>query len=176
MKELYDFVHNERFLKNEGLGNEVPYYIYDYNPKDELVMREKIALMIKKSKVSIININLFEIILEIFEEEGIEVLFEYEQEDGTKEFIKEVIDPSVEDGTLIEFINEKIRGYDVIFITGVGSVFQFIGLHEVLSKLGDKRIETPIIGFYPGVYTTETLRLFDLFESKNFYRAFKLNK
>lgn len=176
MRELYDFIHSERFLKNEGLANEVPYYIYDYNPKDELIMREKIELVIKKSKINIININLFEIILEFFKDEGMEALFENEEEDGTEEFIRDVIGPPVQEGYLVDLINDKIQGYDVVFITGVGSVFKFIGLHEVFSQLGDRQTNIPVIGFYPGTYTTESLKLLNIFESKNYYRAFKINQ
>ncbi|MBC2579373.1 BREX protein BrxB domain-containing protein [Clostridium sp. DJ247] len=176
MKELYNFIHSDRFLKSDGLANEVPYYIYDYNPKEELIMREKIELIIAKSKVKIININLLVLILEYFEDEGQEALFECEEYDGTKLFIRDVISPIIEDGSLMELLVSKIEGYDVLFITGVGSVFQFIGLHEVFSKLGDKKVSIPVIGFYPGTYTMETLSLFNIFESKNYYRAFKINR
>lgn len=186
MKELFDFINNEGFLKSKGSGNEVPYYIYDYNPKEELVMREKIEWIIKKATIKIVNINLFEVMLELFKDDGMETLFEYEEEEGLNAFLNEVILPVIneniengdnpeEDNPFIDLIIEKIQGNDVIFITGVGSAFQFMRLHQVLQKLSDKKMDMPIIGFYPGTYTMETLNLFNIYESKNFYRAFKLN-
>jgi hypothetical protein len=175
MKDLFDYINNEGFLKSKGSGNEVPYYIYDYNPKEELLMRDKVEWIIKKSTNSIVNINLFEVMLELFKDDGVEPLFEYEEDEGLKALLKELIVPVIEEGQLIEFISKKIQGYDVAFITGVGSAFQFIRLHQVLQKLADKEIHMPIIGFYPGTYTMETLHLFNIYESKNYYRAFKLN-
>lgn len=176
MKELFDFINNDGFLKSKGSGNEVPYYIYDYNPKEEILMREKIEWVIKKSTIKIININLLEAVLELFKDEGMEALFEYEEDNGIKDLLKEVILPVVDEGQLIDLISRKIKGYDVVFITGVGSVFQFLRLHEVFDRLGRIKIDIPVVGFYPGTYTTETLQLFNLYESKNYYRAFKLNK
>ena len=176
MKDLFDFINNDGFLKSKGSGNEVPYYIYDYNPKEELIMREKVDWIIKKSTIKIVNINLFEVVLELFKDDGLDALFEYEEEEGIRGLLKEVIVPVVDENQLIDLISEKIEGYDVVFITGIGSAFQFLRLHEVFDRMGRIRIEIPIIGFYPGTYTTETLKLFDLYESKNYYRAFKLNK
>lgn len=176
MKELFDFINNDGFLKSKGSGNEVPYYIYDYNPKEELLMREKIEWIIKKSTINIVNINLLEVMLELFKEDGIEALYEYEEEEGIKALLKEVIVPVVDEGQLIDLISKKIQGFDVVLITGVGSVFQFLRLHEVFDRLGKIKLDIPIIGFYPGSYTTETLHLFNIYESKNYYRAFKLNK
>ena len=37
---LDETIKSEDFLKNRGLGNEVGYYIFDYDPKDELLVRE----------------------------------------------------------------------------------------------------------------------------------------
>lgn len=176
MKDLFDFINNDGFLKSKGSGNEVPYYIYDYNPKDELLMREKIEWIIKKSTVKIVDVNLFEVMLELFKDDGVENLFEYEEEEGIKSLLKEVIVPVIDEGQLIDLISKKIQGYDVVFITGVGSAFQFIRLHEVFDRLGKIKINIPVIGFYPGTYTMETLHLFNIYESKNYYRAFKLNK
>lgn len=175
MKDLFDFINNEEFLKSKGSGNEVLYYIYDYNPKEELLMREKVEWIIKKATIKIVNINLFEVMLELFKDDGMESLFEYEEEEGLNALLHEVILPVIDENKLIDSIIEKIQSNDVIFITGVGSAFQFIRLHQVLQKLADKKIDMPIIGFYPGTYTMETLNLFNIYESKNFYRAFKLN-
>ena len=33
------------FRQNKGLGNEVGYYIFDYPPEQELIVRERVAYM-----------------------------------------------------------------------------------------------------------------------------------
>ena len=176
MDELYDFIHSDKFLRGIGLANEMPYYIFDYNPKEELKMRKEIDFIIDKSNLKILKIDLLQITLEIFKDDDIEELFECEKNDGTRAFIKDVISPVIEDGSLIDLIVSKAEGFDVLFITGVGNVFQFFRLHEVFSKLGDRNIKIPVVGFYPGTYTTEVLSLFNIFESTNYYRAFKINR
>ncbi|HCA5335284.1 TPA: DUF1788 domain-containing protein, partial [Enterococcus faecium] len=36
LEKLNEVIQKEDFLLNRGLGNEVGYYIFDYDPKDEL--------------------------------------------------------------------------------------------------------------------------------------------
>ncbi|MGJ0868799.1 hypothetical protein ACR76M_09745 [Enterococcus innesii] len=40
LTKLDEVIRKEDFLLNRGLGNEVGYYIFDYDPEDELVVRE----------------------------------------------------------------------------------------------------------------------------------------
>ncbi|MBZ9624418.1 DUF1788 domain-containing protein [Clostridium sp. FP2] len=175
MDELYDFIHSDKFLQGIGLANEMPYYIFDYNPKEELRMRKEIEFIIEKSKLKILEIDLFQITWEIFKDEDMEEIFECEKNEGIRGVIKDIIAPVIEEGCLIDLIVSKAEGYEILFINGVGSVFQFLRLHEVFSKLGDRNIKMPVVGFYPGTYTTEVLNLFNIIESKNYYRAFKIN-
>ena len=40
------------FRKNKGLGNEVGYYIFDYPPEQELLVRERVEYIRKKNEQS----------------------------------------------------------------------------------------------------------------------------
>ena len=40
------------FRKNKGLGNEVGYYIFDYPPEQELLVRERVEYIRKKNEPS----------------------------------------------------------------------------------------------------------------------------
>jgi len=40
LKELIKKVNSDEFFNNRGLANEVPFYIFDYNPKYELEIRD----------------------------------------------------------------------------------------------------------------------------------------
>lgn len=40
LDELREKILGANFLKNTGIGNEIGFYIFDYNPKDELIVRE----------------------------------------------------------------------------------------------------------------------------------------
>ena len=37
---------HEEFLSGRGLGNEIPFYAFDYPPEDELAVREHVAFLL----------------------------------------------------------------------------------------------------------------------------------
>ena len=39
---LEEKMREEKFRQNKGLGNEVGYYVFDYDPRDELEVRKRI--------------------------------------------------------------------------------------------------------------------------------------
>ena len=55
-----------------GLGNEVPYFIFDYDPQFELLVRDFVKQLSQKVSVNIEVINLFELMLSLFDDVGIE--------------------------------------------------------------------------------------------------------
>ncbi len=64
--KLNEKLQEPRFLKMKGLGNEVPFYIFDYPPEKELLIRETIAKLINstsKKDIKILEINLYNLIL-----------------------------------------------------------------------------------------------------------------
>ena len=71
LEKIYKVVTSEKFLKGKGLGNEVNYYIFDYPPEAELLVRKFINnILLKKIKNSNQDINpmiidLYDILIEI---------------------------------------------------------------------------------------------------------------
>ena len=68
---------------------------------------------------------------------------------------------------------EHRRG-DVVMISGVGRVFPYMRSHNILNKLQHVFSDIPVILFYPGNYSGQTLTLFERFMDDNYYRAFNL--
>ena len=64
--------------------------------------------------------------------------------------------------------------YDLILVSGVGSVWPLMRSHSLLNNLHAVMGSTPLVLFYPGRYDGQSLRLFGILQSKNYYRAFKL--
>ena len=69
LNKITDRITSEEFLDNEGLGNEIGFYIFDYPPEKELEVREHIRFILeylKKTKPALraIHINLFKLIVE----------------------------------------------------------------------------------------------------------------
>ena len=79
------------FLENKGLSNEVGYYIFDYNPKYELKVRDEVSRLKNKYasdsnySFSIVEFDLYEIIIDILKEKGyLEKVFKFEEKKGIK--------------------------------------------------------------------------------------------
>ena len=68
----------------------------------------------------------------------------------------------------------KATEQDIIFITGIGSVWPMMRAHHLLNSLHASLGHRPLVMFYPGVYTGQSMSLFGRIPSKHYYRAFKL--
>ncbi|MFZ7942657.1 MULTISPECIES: DUF1788 domain-containing protein [Bacillaceae] len=174
LNHFFEEIQKDDFLNMRGLGNEVPYFLFDYNPEDELMVRKSIKYFTDKTHINIKVLNLFDLIIHLFEDiGGLEGLKQFEEEQGTEELF-EAIRPSIEEEHIVEQIAEEAKDAQVIFITGVGSVFTLVRTNELLHQLHARVTNTPIIVFYPGEYTGQGLSLFNRFESNGYYRAFSI--
>ena len=71
---LYDLISGERFLKKQGLGNEVPFFICPYAPQEALEVDKHGRSLIKKletANVSALKINLYDLSIELLKKRGI---------------------------------------------------------------------------------------------------------
>lgn len=174
LDRFFKEIQKEDFLKMRGLGNEVPYFVFDYNPEYELMVRNSVKYFADKMQVNVKVLNLFDMIIDLFEDiGGIEGLKQFEEEQGTEELFEAIL-PTLEEEQLVERIGEEATDAQMVFVTGVGSVFQLVSTHELLNQLHARVTNTPIIIFYPGEYTGQGLSLFNRFESNGYYRAFSI--
>ena len=70
LNKLEDIIKDPNFGKNKGLGNEVPYYIYDYPAEYELLVRERIDYLAAKYSngnygFQIVVFDLYDIIIDV---------------------------------------------------------------------------------------------------------------
>ncbi|WP_415358166.1 DUF1788 domain-containing protein [Halioglobus sp. Uisw_031] len=63
---------------------------------------------------------------------------------------------------------------DIILISGIGSVWPLLRAHNLLNGLHSLLGHKPVVLFYPGEYTGQSMSLFGKISSSNYYRAFKL--
>jgi len=173
LNHLSDEIQKADFLNMRGLGNEVPYFIFDYSPEYELLVRQRVKHMMKNLPIKVREVNLLQTVISLFDDIGLEGLKQFEEEEGTDELL-EAIRPTIEEEALVDVIGEVAEEAQLVFITGVGSVFQLVRTHELLNQLHAKVTNTPIIIFYPGSYTGQGLKLFNEFETNGYYRAFEI--
>lgn len=182
---LYKLISSERFLKKQGLGNEVPFFICPYRPEEDVEMKRLERQLIKQLDqhgVSILHINLYDLSIELLKERGIwDRILNVEQnvvKEKFKELLQGVLDP---ESHLIPAIARKMEltNFDVMFITGAGEVFPYIRTHNVLNNLQSTAKDKPTVLFFPGRYTHSleggaSLDLFGKLHDDKYYRAFNI--
>lgn len=173
------------FLNGKGLGNEVSYYVFDYDPKDEILVREYIDKLVKKDKefgdgYKLKVYDVYDLMIDLLESEGyLEDCFEMEKNDGMNYLVESVNDllrMSDNNDYFTEYIEENTPEKAIVFLTGVGKIFPFVRSHKILNNLHQSFNKAPVVMFYPGKYDGQSLELFGEFKDDNYYRAFPLIK
>lgn len=182
---LFSVMTSKRFLTKQGLGNEVPFFICPY-PADEgmtiIEDRKNLVDRMEHSSVRVLDINLYDLSLQILEERGIlDQVLEIEADrhkSEIQELLQGVLDPKAH---LIPKISNEIATtpHDVIILSGVGEVYPYIRSHNVLNNLQSTAKETPTVLLFPGSYTHAlatgaSLDLFDQLHDDKYYRAFNI--
>ena len=171
------------FRKNKGLGNEVGYYIFDYPPEQELLVRERVEYIRKKNEQSddefrIVVFDLYEIIIEILKEKGyLEKCYEFEKKKGFDRITKAVgnmLRITAKDSLIVNYIRERTPEKAIVFLIGIGKCYPILRSHTVLNNLHQVIDNVPVVMFYPGKYDGQELILFGEIKDDNYYRAFKL--
>jgi len=179
LDKIIDKIKEEKFIDGRGLGNEISFYVFDYEPENELHVRDYIEVIKNHFDYSgtnrrIIEFDLYKIMLEIAKERNIfDRVFEMEEKQG-KEALFRAMTMFAKPEMFLDKIKERKEDYDVIFITGVGKVYPFVRSHTILNNLQEILDKTPVIMFFPGEYDGQSLQLFGKFKDDNYYRAFRL--
>ena len=182
LDEILPIISAPHFRENKGLGTEVGFYIFDYSPKDEMIVRERIPFIKSKAQssynINIVEIDLYEAIIEILESKGyLKKNFEMEEKKGS-EFVmnatKKALRLTLSNDLLVKYIVEKSEGCDIVFLTGVGKAWPLVRSHTILNNLHKEIEDMPLVMFFPGSYDGGTLMLFEEFKDDNYYRAFPL--
>lgn len=180
LDKLRELLLDEGFQSNKRLGNEIGLYIFAYDPKDEMIVRH-FTESIKKDYTSkddgcrIIAYDLYEILISICEDRRIlDRLFQLEAQRGS-EFICQQIKRFAPPERYIEkMMYQPHEKGDVIILTGVGKVYPYMRSHNILNNIQHVFENVPVVMFYPGEYTGQSLTLFRKFTDDNYYRAFNL--
>ena len=182
---LFNLVSSHRFLEKEGLGNEVPFFICPFPPEEAVEMQKMVGQLtrkLEKNGVGVLEVNLYDLSIELLRERGVwQRILEIEQDVSKEqliELLQGVLDP---ESHLVPAIARKMesRSFDVIFITGVGEVFPYIRSHNILNNLQSTAEEEPTVMFFPGTYTQSlesgaSLDLFGRLHHDRYYRAFNI--
>lgn len=174
---------DKNFLTGRGTANEINFWIFDYDPKDELAVRAHVEFLInrvtsKYDDIRIVNFDLYNMMLDVLREKNyLDKVLQMEHAKGSEAIInpiKKTLRLTLDSDLLIgKIVENLVPEQDVIFLTGVGKAWPVIRSHTILSNLHSKVERNPLVMFFPGNYTSE-LRLFREITDDNYYRAFKL--
>ena len=188
LDRLKEKVHDPDFISSKRKANEVNCWVFDYPPQHEMVVRERLADIVKRNKkgldsFQIYNFDLYDIVMDYLESEDfIDQCDKYEEKYGIKQVarsVKNVLRLSAEDNFITEYIKERIPTDNaVVFLTGVGKCYPLLQATEILNKvlynMPASYNKVPMIVFYPGTYTEQELILFNKIHEDNYYRAFRI--
>ncbi len=180
LEQLKEQVQSDDFLKARGLGNEVPFWIFDYPPNKELLIRDtilKISSSLEKRSINVLILDLYEICLELIESKiKLQQIDQFEKKKGPDELLKKLklmLKPEILKYA-IQAKMDSSGNFQMIFLTGIGKAWPMVRSHSILNNLQPVSGNIPLIAFYPGRYSGFDLSLFGKFKDANYYRAFRL--
>lgn len=180
LNALLPALQSPRLLGNQGIGNEIGFYIFDYDPEDEPLVQQQIPKLKSKlesspNSLKVIEIDLYGAVLSILDDRRVlQKAFELEASKGNAALEKSV-KPMVRPEQVVEYIQRQLQGDEqLIFLTGVGACYPILRSHTVLNNLHPVLDRTPLVMFFPGSYDGHELRLFNTLKDDNYYRAFPL--
>ena len=192
LNQILPKLTSDGFLKARGIGNEIAFYIFDYEPEDELSVRDHIQFLVdhlpkNRSGMRVAHINLFDFLIHYLKERNLlEKSFRLQREKGNDALLKALKGILHEEKIAQRFADiAKPAEQDLVLISGIGSAYPLLRSHTLLSNLHAIMGQTPLVMFYPGRYDTQTLRLFgktglaggsaeERKKKTNYYRAFRL--
>lgn len=181
-QHLLAVLASDRFLKMEGLSNEVPFFIYPYDASAALAVSQMRKRLIKKlatQGIRVLEVNLYDLTVELLKERGVweRLLAEEPALDKAdfRELLQGMLDPQIH---LAPAIRSKIEDADfqILFLAGIGEVFPYIRSHNVLNNLQSVVTGKPMLVFFPGSYEQSdalgsSLVLFGKLKDDQYYRA-----
>ncbi len=173
LDKVKKLIENDDFLAGTGLSNEENIRIFCYEAKDEMIVKHFIKQLTECQDLcgNIVECNLYNIMIEICEREGItDDIAELEEREGS-DFLLKQLQSMIKAKDYLE--NIKANSRDVLLITGVGDVFPFIRVHTFLESL-QPILSNPVLVMYPGRFENYQLKLFDKLSPNNYYRAFEV--
>ncbi|MDD3051685.1 MAG: DUF1788 domain-containing protein [Candidatus Cloacimonetes bacterium] len=177
LDSLRILVQELEFLEGKGLSNEVNIRLFCYEPEKEMMVQNFINQLVTDQNISchLIECNLYKTFLEICDDIDItDAIHDMEEADGT-DYLLEQIHSAIGVSEFVEKIcYEPHEHGDVLLLTGVGEVFPFMRIHNLLEALQPHFSDIPILVMYPGVFDGHHLKLFDKLQPNDYYRAFNI--
>ena len=169
-------------LTNQGLGNEIGFWIFDYPPEEEMAMRAFLHDVVMPSlgkhlpPIRAADVNLFDLVIGLLEERKLlDKAIEMQRTQGDAKTLESLRRVLKEDKLAERLVTQyPVADLDILLLWNVGAVYPMLRTHTLLSALHSHMQSTPLVMFYPGKYDGYSLRLFSKLSEDHYYRAFRL--
>lgn len=182
LNTISDRLTSATFLSNEGLGNEIGFWVFDYPAEYEIEVRGFITGILlprlekQQPRARPAVVNLFDLIVDLLEDRKLyERVLSIQAQKGNEAALA-ALRPVLKEDKLAQRITSQIdlSQIDMLLLTGVGAAYPMLRSHTLLTALQPIMQNTPVVIFYPGRYDGFTLRLFNKLADDHYYRAFRL--
>lgn len=171
---------DEKFRLNQ-LQVDVPYYVFPYEPSDELIVRQFISKLVdKESKpYEVIEFNFYQELIRYLKERNFLEKTQSFEKRGMDQVITKLSRLLKLDSPQNIFTDEIMNRIDaneqqIILLTGIGDVFPLVRSHNVMNSLASRTQEKPVVLMFPGEFENGYLKTFNELQDENFYRAIRL--
>ncbi len=145
-------------------------------------LRKQLINKLEQSGIQVLDINLYDLALEILEQNGDLEWYISQEQTMTKDELKDELQGILDVETILTpAIAERMQlsDFHVMFLSGVGEIFPYIRSHTILNNLQSTAKDKPTVMFFPGAYTQSlengaSLDLFGLLHDDKYYRAFNI--
>ncbi len=182
LNQILSKLTSKDLLTNQGLGNEIGFWIFDYPPEDEMTVRGFLqdvilpALDKHQPPLKVASVNLFDLVIGLLEERKLlDKAIEMQCNQGDAKTLESLRRVLKEDKLAERLVAQHdIAELDLLILWNVGAVYPMLRTHTLLSALHAHMKDTPLVMFYPGKYDGYSLRLFSRLKDDHYYRAFRL--
>ncbi|WP_017428909.1 DUF1788 domain-containing protein [Vreelandella jeotgali] len=181
LNRIPEKITSDTFLSGQGLGNEIGFWIFDYQPEQELQVREYLTflkglLTRQHAELQVDHVNLLALLRDYLSERGfLDKAIAMQQAKGDAALLKALRGPLHMDKLAPYLIRHALSDDpDMVLISGVGNVWPMLRAHSLLNALHSRLGHKPLVIFYPGGYDGQQLTLFNRVTSNPYYRAFQL--
>jgi hypothetical protein len=181
LNKVLDRLLDPNLLSGRGIGNEIPFHIFDYPAEREPYVRERITAIVRdigrrKPDLRVAHVSLFDLVVDHLQERGLlDKALALQQKKGDAALRSALAAPLQSQRLADVFIKRADpKSHDLVLLSGVGSAYPIVRSHNLLNGLQPVMGNTPLVMFYPGRYDGQSLRLFDRVQDDNYYRAFRL--
>lgn len=182
LNQILPRLTSKELLSNEGLSNEIGFWVFDFPPESELEMRAFLNEVIEPAlakhhpPIRFATVNLFDLAIGVLEERNLlDKALDMQQTQGDVKVLESMRRVLKEDKLAERLVAQiDVNNQDLVILTGVGSAFPLLRTHTLLSALHPLMKDTPLLMLYPGKYDGHSFRLFNKLPEDHYYRAFRL--